>query len=108
MCRSSKILLSIPSVIVLFYTITFFFPVEFQWVFTSMESYYIQTVTSKILTIIQVIFLVRKVWSYRNIEKQKKKEWTWILILFNSISCLVFLWYKIDEFETLDKSSKKQ
>ena len=64
-----------------------------------MNAYYVQLLFLQSLTIIQLIILIKKLWSFDNIDKSKKQGWTWILILFNSISSLIFIWKKVDEFE---------
>ena len=99
MTKLSKILLSIPPVLGLFFVITFSFPQEFRWLTPTMDVYCAQIIILQSLTIIQLIILIKKVWSFDNIDKSKKKNWTWILILFNSIASLIFIWKKIDEFE---------
>jgi len=40
MRKSTKILLSIPSLIVLSYTLTLWFPTEFLWLAPTMKEYY--------------------------------------------------------------------
>ena len=99
MTKLNKILLSIPSVLGLLYVMTLFFSEEFLWLTPSMNAYYVQLLFLQSLTIIQLIILIKKLWSFDNIDKSKKQGWTWILILFNSISSLIFIWKKVDEFE---------
>ena len=82
--------------------LNFLFPTEFHWLVPSMKAYYIQIIILQTLTIIQVIVLIRKLWSFKNLEKSKKSNWTWILIVFNSISSLIFIWEKVDLFEEID------
>jgi heme/copper-type cytochrome/quinol oxidase subunit 4 len=105
MRKSTKILLSIPSFLVLSYMVTLWFPTKFLWLAPTMNEYYIQIFIIQGLTIIQLIFLIKKLWSFKNLEKSKKSEWTWILILFSSISSLIFIWNKVDEFEVLNKNT---
>lgn len=42
MKRTTKILLTIPSILGLSYMVTFIFPVEFHWLVPTMKAYYIQ------------------------------------------------------------------
>ena len=67
-----------------------------------MKAYYIQVGTLQALTILQLVILIRKLWSFKNLEKSKKSDWTWLLILFNSITSLIFIWKRVDEFEELN------
>ena len=105
MKKITKILLTIPSVLGLSYMLTFWFPVEFHWLVPSMKAYYIQIGILQGLNIIQLVILLRKLWSFKNLEKSRKTDWTWILILFNSIASLIFIWKRVDEFEELNKSA---
>ena len=102
---TSKILLTIPSFLGLSYLVSFFFPMDFNWLVPSMTTYYFQVVILQVLTITQLIILIRRLWSFKNLEKSKKSFWTWILILLNPITVLVFIWKKVDEFEELNNLS---
>lgn len=105
MNKTNKILLTIPSVLGLSYILTFLFPTELQWLVTSMKVYYIQIGILQGLTILQIAILIRKVWSFKNLERSRKSNWTWILILFNQIFCLIFIWKTVDEFEALNNNT---
>lgn len=105
MNRRTKTLLTIPSFLGLSYMLTFWFPTELQWFVPSMRIYYIQTGTLVALTLIQLVILIRKLWSFKNVERPKKSNWTWMLILFSSISSLIFIWKKVDEFEALNNGT---
>ena len=106
MTKTYKILLTFPSVIGFSYMFTFLFPTEFHWLVPSMEIYYLQTGIIQLFTIIQIIILIRKLWSFKNIEKSKKTEWTWLLILFTMLTSVIFIWKKVDEFDKLNNSSE--
>jgi len=108
MTKANKILLTIPSILGLSYMLTIWFPTEFHWLVPSMKAYYIQVGTLQALTILQLVILIRKLWSFKNLEKSKKSDWTWLLILFNSITSLIFIWKRVDEFEELNNKNKAQ
>lgn len=103
MTKATKVVLTIPSVLSLSYLLTFWFPTKFLWLVPSMDAYYIQVGTLQVLTILQLGILMRKLWSYKNVEKSKKTHWTWLLILFNSIAALIFIWKGVDEFEEVNQ-----
>jgi formate-dependent nitrite reductase membrane component NrfD len=105
MKRTTKILLTIPSILGLSYMLTFIYPVEFHWLVPSMQAYYIQIGIINGLTIIQLIILIKKLWSFKYIEKSRKSDWTWILIIFNQVASLIFIWKQVDEFAKLNKST---
>jgi hypothetical protein len=100
--RTTKIVLSIPSILVFSYILISWFPKEFDWLTPSMKAYYTLNGILEAFSIIQMILLIRKLWSFKNIEKSKKSEWTWLLILFNPITSLIFIWKRVDEFEELN------
>jgi|TARA_B110000902_G_scaffold156768_2_gene179801 uncharacterized membrane protein len=81
------------------------FPQEFMWLIPTMDAYYTQLGILQGLTIIQLIFLIRKLWSFKNLDKSKKSDWTWILILFSSIASLIFIWKRVDEFEEINNKT---
>ena len=102
MTKANKILLSIPSILGLSYILTFWFPTEFHWLVPSMKAYYFQIGILQTLIILQLVILIRKLWSFKNLDKSKKKNWTWLLILYNLLTCLFFIWKQLDEFEELN------
>ncbi len=104
-----KILLSPPSFLKLGYGLTFAWPVTFAFLYPTSLAYNLQIGFVHALTIIQISVLIYKLWSFKNVEKEIKKEWTWILIICASISSLYFLWKRMDELEELNnfKSSNE-
>jgi len=104
----SKILLTIPSILALSYMVTYAFPVEFHWLTPTMEVYYIQVGILQGLTLLQLIILIRKLWSFKHVEKSKKSEWTWLLIIFNSISSLIFIWKHVDNLSDLNRMNSDE
>lgn len=83
--------------------LVFWFPEETHWLVPTMNVYYTQIFSISILTIFQLIYLIRKLWSYKNLKKSTKTNWTWLLIIYASITSLIFIWKKIDEFENSNK-----
>ena len=92
MSSIKKLLLSIPAVLGLFYLLTFWFPSEFSSLFPDMNSYYTQMTLLNVLALIQLTILIRRLWSFKNIPKATKSSWTLLLIIFNSISSLIYIW----------------
>lgn len=83
----------------------YWFPQEMHWLVPTMEAYYIQVGVLKLMTIIQLVVLLRKLWSFKNLEKSKKSEWTWALILFNLIASLIYIWKRLDQHEELNNKA---
>jgi hypothetical protein len=90
-----KIILSVPSLLGLFYLVAIMFPIEFNWVFHTMELYYIQLVTSQLITGIQLIFLIRYIWLKSKLINGEKSMWTWLLVFLSPFTGLVFIWKRI-------------
>jgi hypothetical protein len=76
---------------------TFMYPEKFTWLIPDMKTYYILTLTIKALLIIQIVILIVRVWSYKNISKSIKINWTWLLLLFGIITSLIYIWKKDNE-----------
>lgn len=92
---STKILTSIPSILsllILFDMFTF----DFVWrIFYSMKAYYLQLALIFILMVIAWVYLIRKLWLYKNIEKSEKTLWTFIILFaFSQITTLYYIWIK--------------
>ena len=100
--KTQKILLSVPTVLGLLFSVTYFFPSKFGWLIPDMRTYYIQVFTIQALTIIQLIVLIRRLWHYKSLTRSKKNEWTWLLILFSQITTLLFIWKKDEEFHLIN------
>ncbi len=96
MKKGQKILLSIPPVIGLLYMLTFIFPTKFNWLIPDMLTYYILTISISLSIQFIIAILIWKIWNYKNVEKSEKWNWTLLLLFFNSITILIYVW-KIDD-----------
>ena len=99
MKKSTKILLSIPSVLSLILFFVIALPILWIHIFPSIYVSYFVIIFIQILMIIQIIFLIRYLWRIESIDKKIKSNWTGLMILFAQITALIFIWKKIDEFE---------
>lgn len=92
-----KILLSIPSIISIVYFFTYIlFPKNYS---LSMNDYYLITISINILIIIQIIIIMKIISSYKNIESEKKWIWLIILIVFQAIGSLFFIWNRNEKLK---------
>lgn len=57
------------------------------------------------MILLQIGYLIYRLWSLTNIEKKVKTEWTWLLIIFNFISSLIFIWKKDAELNQTNKNT---
>ena len=96
----TKILLSIPSIIGLAYMWTFIDPKSIAWISNNIVPFEFQSPIITSLILIQLGYLIYRLWSYKNIVREKKSEWTFLLIIFNVITCLIYIWQKDDQFES--------
>lgn len=99
----AKILLSIPSIIGLAYMWTFINPKSIAWFSRNIISYEFQSPLVNILILIQLGYLIFRLWSYKNIEREKKYEWTFLLIAFNVVTCFIYIWKKDNQFELMNQ-----
>lgn len=100
MKTSTKILMSIPSIFSLF-IIFDMMTVELMWrTFPTMEAYYFQLISIFVLLVLAWIYLIRKLWSYKNIKKSRKSLWTFIMLFaFSQITTLYYIWIKDKQLE---------
>lgn len=100
-----KIGLSIPTIIGIGFMVINLFPSEFAWLTPSMEVYYIQFFMIWALSILQLSILILQLWSFKNLEKSQKWNWTFLLIVYAFVTTLIFIWKRHDE---LEKENKKK
>jgi FlaA1/EpsC-like NDP-sugar epimerase len=99
MNRFTKIILSIPSIFGIFYMVTFWFPTQFRWLIRVESDYNIQLIRN-VLIAIAVLFLLLRVWNLKNVDKKIKWTWFLLLIVFNFISSLIYIWIYDDKLSS--------
>jgi len=105
MSKTAKILLSIPSVIGIAYMISFWYVDFLFWVTDKLvEIKYLVPLINGIL-LIQIACLLYRLWSFKNLPRKLRVSWTAILVIFNILAGLVYIWIKDREFERLNKSN---
>jgi hypothetical protein len=105
MSKLTKILLTIPSLIWLVYIITFWNNDLFIWVTNNIVSFEYQPLIVGILIYSVLIYLIYRIWSYKNIDKDHKWQWTFFLFIFNVITVPLYVWKKDDELIKKNKIS---
>lgn len=93
-----KIILSISAVLSLLYQFTFMFPAETYWLVPTMEVYRMQTLSLFALSALQVGYLLYRLWSYKQVKRETKLSWTFLLVCFYAITSLIYIWYKEKSF----------
>ena len=103
MTKLTKIILTIPSIVGILYLVSFFSIDFFKWITNNVIGFEYQGPIVNGLILIQIGYLIYRLWSYKSIDKEKKTMWTVLLLIFNSISSLIYIWKKDNEFEKLNK-----
>ena len=105
MTKLTKILLSIPSIFGIVYMLTFVSTDLLKEITNKVVGFEYQALITNGLILIQIGYLIYRLWNYKNVEKKTKTKWTWLLIIFNFISSLIFIWKKDTELEKLNKNT---
>ena len=98
MKKSTKILLSLPSVIGILYMFIFIYPTRFEWLIPDLMTYNTAVITINVLILISMLVLLRRIWKFENITTTKKSNWTWWIILFNVVAMHIYIWKMDDQF----------
>lgn len=102
--KTTKIFLSIPPIIGILYMLTYMYPTEFNWLIPDMTVYYGLTTIINLSILTTVIILIRRLWNFKNTDSSKKSTWTWLMILFNAVTALIYIW-KIDDQMTRENKN---
>lgn len=100
--KITKIALSIPSILGFIFLISLFLPALKNWTEKYLERE-IQGIIILTLVAIQATILIFRIWSFKNIDKNKKGENTYFLIGFNFIAALSYIWKTDDYFIKMNK-----
>ena len=105
MTKLTKIILTIPSIISIVYLITFWSIDFFKWITNNVIGIEFQDPIVNGLIIIQSGYLIYRVWNFKNIDKDKKIMWTVLLVVYNYVSSLIYIWKKDSEFEKMNENT---
>lgn len=105
MNNSVKILLSIPSIVGAIYMITFWNVDFFKWITNNIVEFNYQAPIVNGLILIQIGYLIYRLWNYKNVETDIKTKWTVFLVFFNLVSSLIFIWKKDYEIQQLNTTN---
>lgn len=104
MNKSQKILLSIPSIIGLLFMFVYIFPTKFSWLLHGMNSYYIWVGSINTAIFTTVIILIRRLWTFKKVDKSTRWIWTLNMMFFHALAILVYVW-KVDK-QMITKNQK--
>ena len=92
-----KIILTTPVVIGLIHTLTFFSVNFFLWISKNIVPFEYQNLVVSLFFYPALIYLIYRLWSFKNIKKEVKWNWTFLLILFTIVTMPIYIWKKDDE-----------
>ena|SRR5690606_18610190 len=93
-----KLLLTISYLLSLIYTITFFNVDFFRWITNNVLPYEYQTVVVNLIYLPALVYLIYRIWTFKNINKNMKGNWTVFLIFVGIITMPIYIWKKDDDF----------
>lgn len=91
-----KILLTIANLIGLVYLATFFSVDLFRWITNNVMPFEYQNIIINAIYFPSLLYLIHRIWSFKNIEKNIKWNWTLLLIFLNVITISIYIWKKDD------------
>ena len=100
MTSTSKILLSFPSLLGIINLTTFLYPKALTLITTYLKFQTWDSVVL-ILMVVQVGFILSIIWKSDFMEAKDKRKWTALAIIFNSMSCLWFIWIEYDKLKKI-------
>lgn len=80
----------------------------FKWISNNVVDYKYQIPIVNGLVFLQIGYLIFRLWAYKNLSKSKKTKWTTLLVIFNVVSGLIFIWKKEKEFGIKNKNTVPQ
>lgn len=81
------------------------YPEKFTWLLPDMNAYFIWTLIINAAILISMIILIIRLWNFNFVERSKKTTWTWLMLFFNIITILIYIW-GIDD-KLLENDNKK-
>ena len=94
MKRLTKIILTLAYLVGLIYVATLISPDFFLWITINVAPYEQQTIFFAAITYPAIIFLIFRLWSYKNIDQSTKGSWTFLLLFFGIITIPYYVWKK--------------
>ena len=93
-----KILLTISYLFALVYMVTFYNIDFFRWITNNVIPFEFQSIIVSIVYLPALFYLIYRIWKFKNIDKNKKGNWTVLLIFVSIITMPIYIWRKDDVF----------
>jgi hypothetical protein len=101
-----KILLTISYLISLIYALTFWNIDLFLWITNNLVPFEYQNLLVCILYIPALAYLIFRIWTFKNIDKNKKGNWTVLLLFLSVITMPIYIWRKDEVFVNENDNTK--
>lgn len=90
----------------LIYMMTFYNVNLFRWITNNIIQFEYQNLLVSLLYFPLVLFVIYRIWSFKNIEKNTKGNWTVLLIFLSIVTIPIYIWKKDDDFVKRNNSLK--
>ena len=78
----------------------------FKWITNNIVEFKYQVPLVNGLILVQIGYLIYRIWNYKHVRKDIKSRWTVLLVFFNFISSLFFIWKKDDELQNMNTNNQ--
>ena len=105
----TKVLLTVPSVITIIYMVTFWDSAFLFWISQNLiDSYTFDKIVS-VLNIVQLTIILIQIWSYKSTNNKLKTKWTLLILFFNFLVNLIYIWVIDAKFnkENMSKNTSR-
>jgi len=93
-----KILLTISYLISLIYAISFWSVDLFRWITNHILPFEYQNTVVNLLYLPALSYLIYRIWTFKNIDKNTKGNWTVLLLFLSLVTMPIYIWRKDDIF----------
>ncbi len=97
-----KLLLTISYLVVLIYMITFYNVDFFLWITNNVVPFEFQNIVISLLYLPALLYLIYRIWTFKNIDKNTKGNWTVLLLFVSVVTMPIYIWRKDDVFVNLN------
>ena len=94
-----KVLLTIPSFIGFIYMLTFWSIELFLWITNNLVPFEYQNLIFSLILYPSLAYLIYRIWTFKNINKNIKWNWTFLILFFSIITAPYYIWNKDDTFK---------
>lgn len=94
----SKVFLTISYLVGLAYLVTFYCIDLFRWITNNLIPFEYQNIFVSIIYYPAMFYLIYRIWTFKNIAKKTKGNWTVLLLFLNIVTMPIYIWRTDDMF----------